>query len=453
MKEHLSLFDLIALTINTIIGIGVFLMPSSVLHTLSIGGWSLLSLAIAFVFILFIAYSYMLLGSIFQRTGGEYIYISRFLEPFFGFIDVWILNLSSLMFLVAEVKLLSALLYTWISPYLSGFRVHIDSYTLSTLVILMFAVLALSGNKGNNKVVDLLFVFLLSSFLLIIAFLGVKGLSHEILLENFSDFKMSEVLKGAFLMMWLYFGFNIGVNVGEEVKGKERNVFKGVVYSLIITFFVYFLLEIFIFSSFRVSEITKYDDILSLFSSQNLRSLYVVSNIAFVIVLVSKIPSLLTLMSRRFYAWGRDKILPEIFGALNQKRGVPWFSITFSAFLAILFLSLDFSTMDFVFISTIAVSINYFLMNLSALMLKYRKKRIYRRAKFRISHDTIIMIIGAILSLSLLYNIARINLFFLIFALLWFILGTVIYIWRRDIHLIKEKIREEIHHIMYHHEG
>ena len=84
--------DVIALTLNTIVGAGIFGLPSA-LHAAA-GGYSLYVLGAAFVLIATVAVCAAEVGSRFEATGGPVLYAREALGPLGAFTVGWLLYLT-----------------------------------------------------------------------------------------------------------------------------------------------------------------------------------------------------------------------------------------------------------------------------------------------------------------------------------------------------------------------
>jgi APA family basic amino acid/polyamine antiporter len=86
LKRELGLKEVIATVVTSVIGGGLFLTTIQIQDKIPIGSSIIFSYVIAAIPALFIALCYGVLSSALPSSGGEYVYISRIVDPFIGFI-------------------------------------------------------------------------------------------------------------------------------------------------------------------------------------------------------------------------------------------------------------------------------------------------------------------------------------------------------------------------------
>jgi len=84
----ISRWDITAIAINTIIGAGIFGLPSKV--TALIGGYSLIAFIVCALIVGFIVVCFAEVASRFQTTGGMYLYAREAFGPVAGFEVGWL---------------------------------------------------------------------------------------------------------------------------------------------------------------------------------------------------------------------------------------------------------------------------------------------------------------------------------------------------------------------------
>src|SRR6476661_2546351 len=105
-------WDLVAVTINGIIGAGIFGLPSKVY--LLIGGYSLLAFVACALVVMLIILCFAEVGSRFEETGGPYLYAREAFGPTVAFEIGWLIWLARLTAFAANCNLLvNYLTYFW----------------------------------------------------------------------------------------------------------------------------------------------------------------------------------------------------------------------------------------------------------------------------------------------------------------------------------------------------
>src|ERR1700704_6011127 len=112
-------WDLVALTINGIIGAGIFGLPSKIFAL--IGSYSLLAFGACAAVVMLIILCFAEVSSRFDQTGGPYVYARAAFGPTVAFEVGWLIWLARLTAFAANCNLLiNYLAYFW-SGALSGF--------------------------------------------------------------------------------------------------------------------------------------------------------------------------------------------------------------------------------------------------------------------------------------------------------------------------------------------
>lgn len=183
LAREMGLLGLVATGICSMIGAGVNVIPFMIQRNVpGIGPHVLLAYAIALFPAILAAFAYAILASAMPRAGGSYLYASRALHPFLGFIasfSQWFglsiaagvvayvlipffrdiassLGLSSLAMTLdsGPVRVTLALAFIWIFTLVNLLGIKTYQRTLVTLMILMFiggAVMIPSGFIFNHS--------------------------------------------------------------------------------------------------------------------------------------------------------------------------------------------------------------------------------------------------------------------------------------------------------------
>ena len=86
LRKELGLKEVIATVVTSVIGGGLFLTTIQIQDKIPIGSSVIFSYILAAIPALFIALCYAVLSSAMPSSGGEYVFISRIVDPFIGFI-------------------------------------------------------------------------------------------------------------------------------------------------------------------------------------------------------------------------------------------------------------------------------------------------------------------------------------------------------------------------------
>src|SRR5262249_29543373 len=133
-------WDLVAVTINAVIGAGIFGLPSRI-YSLA-GNYSLIAFVMCAVFAAMIVLCFAEVGSRFTETGGPYLYAREAFGPTAGFTIGWLMWLARITAFAANMSImLGYLSLFW--PVLEGGPVRattICSVTLALTIINLIGV-------------------------------------------------------------------------------------------------------------------------------------------------------------------------------------------------------------------------------------------------------------------------------------------------------------------------
>src|ERR1044071_1598 len=111
-------WDLVAVTINGIIGAGIFGLPSKVYSL--IGSYSLIAFIVCALVVMLIILCFAEVGSRFEKTGGPYLYAQEAFGPAVAFEVGWLIWLARLTAFAANCNLMINYLSFFWAPANSG---------------------------------------------------------------------------------------------------------------------------------------------------------------------------------------------------------------------------------------------------------------------------------------------------------------------------------------------
>src|SRR2546429_5099531 len=89
LPRKLDLVDSTSIVVGTMIGTGIFIVPSSIAQDLPSIGMILAAWILAGIISFFGALAYAELGAIMPRSGGQYVYLRESYGSFLAFICGW----------------------------------------------------------------------------------------------------------------------------------------------------------------------------------------------------------------------------------------------------------------------------------------------------------------------------------------------------------------------------
>lgn len=234
LLRAVGLKEIIALTINAIIGAGIFAIPANAAAILGI------SSPIAFVgaglFTLIIVLCFAELGGKFDRTGGAYLYASTAYSSTVAFVIGW-------MYFLARLTA-SAALSNKLADF-AGYFFPVYSPIRELLIIFAFLLLGIInylGVKFSSRIIN----FLTLAKLIPLSIFIVAGLifMNWNSLSGMSIPPLKSYTEALLLVMFVFTGFEvIGIPGGEMIRPK-RNLPLGLLIGTAITIVVYVLIQI-----------------------------------------------------------------------------------------------------------------------------------------------------------------------------------------------------------------
>ena len=234
LKRELRLFDGAALVVGSVIGSGIYLVPSDIAQIIHYPGL----IFIVWIFTSFVAYvgalCYAELGGLFPVTGGEYIFIREAYGPFFsflyGWIQFWVISSGCVATLAVACSMYILYLFK-VGPIAQKF--------ISVFFVFVLTVVNYRGIRFNALIQNVFAVIKVAVILgiVVIGFSLAKGDFGNIqpLFPAEFSWGILELFGLAMVAtLWAYEGWHLVCHIGGEMKNPQRTV----PYSLIIGLFV-----------------------------------------------------------------------------------------------------------------------------------------------------------------------------------------------------------------------
>ncbi|HKS30838.1 MAG TPA: amino acid permease [Chthoniobacterales bacterium] len=230
LPRTLGLRDLIWLTIGSVIGSGIFLVPSVVLR--QVNGFiipALLVWLVGGILSLLGALTYSELGAMKPATGGLYIYIRDCFGRFPAFLFGW-----TLFFVISSGSI--ATLAVAFSAYLSEI-VPLTPLLAKTISVLMIAAVALLNVIGTRASADVqgwttaakVFGILVMSFILLWLGRGFHGSGPTLWATSHSGSLAAGIGLAMISVLWAYEGWQFVTYSAGEVLNAKRSLPLGLV--------------------------------------------------------------------------------------------------------------------------------------------------------------------------------------------------------------------------------
>lgn len=226
------------------------------------------------------------------------------------------------------------------APQLGGLHLIMDVPAL--LIVALITAVVFVGIRESRSASNIMVIIKLCVVFLVI----VLG-AYYVQPENWSPFMpngISGVLKGVSAVFFAYIGFDAISTTAEECKDPQRDLPKGMIYSLIICTILYVLLALVLTGMVHYTRLNVGDPLALIFEARGLKW---ISGIVAVSAIVATASVLLVFQLGQPRIWmsmSRDGLLPGIFSRLHPKYKTPYISTIITGLLVAipaLFLNLD----------------------------------------------------------------------------------------------------------------
>jgi APA family basic amino acid/polyamine antiporter len=229
LLRELGLFDTTNLVVGTIIGSGIFLVPTEIARAVHTPGWILAVWAIGGFFTLLGALSLAELGAAMPQAGGIYTFIGRAFGPLMGFLCGWML------FTVATSGSIATLAVAF-PIYLGGFvpLTPTTSKVVSLAAIAILTWINILGVKNGARVQNVLTVLKvggLVAMVIVIFLLPAPAHAAPVAAPPLPPGPIGAAAVGTALVavLWAYEGWHDVSFAAGEIHNPQRNFPLGLV--------------------------------------------------------------------------------------------------------------------------------------------------------------------------------------------------------------------------------
>lgn len=389
----ISRIDLIAITINTIIGAGIFGLPSKV--NALIGSYSLFAFIACAVIIAFLVICFAEVSSRFEATGGSYLYANEAFGSVVGFEVGWLYWIVRITTFAANCNLLLAYLGFF---YPTANQGSIRIILVSLIVLIMFAV----NFVGVRQSAIFTNIFTVGKLIPLVVFIAVGLFFIQPQNFNFSVVPESGAFSSAVLILiYAFVGFEVAAIPAGEVKDPQRNVPIALLTALGIVAVLYILIQV--VSIGTLPELADSqrpladaaDKFLGYFGASFI-------TIGALISITGNLNSGFLTTSRIPYAMAEQDELPKVLAKTHRKFKTPHISLILTAIVILIF-TIQTSFIAALTISTITRLIVYATTCAALPVFRFRKDA--PEAKFKIPFGIIASVLSLLLTAWLLLSV------------------------------------------------
>ena len=369
LKRELGVFQAMMLGLGSIIGTGVFISIGIAAEVA--GNTVLLAIVCAAILALCNGISSAQLAANHPVSGGTYEYGYRWLGPRLGFTAGWLF-----MFAKSASAATAALGLAGYFTLMNGMAPD-DALLYALISVLLLALVALTGMKrsslANTVIVSITLLSLVAFIISGLYYSTSNAKSSTTELLTIFTAEPGNMLEAIALMFVAYTGYGRIATLGEEVKRPRRTIPASIMTTLFVSMTLYFLIGLVAilsvgarqFGSLATTETAPLTEIAKVFG--NPAVVWAIS-IGAITAMLGVLLNLILGLSRVLLAMGRRSDVPECFGKVHQKTGVPRVAILGVAVVITLLVLIGDVKMTWSF-SAFTVLIYYALTNLCAIRL------------------------------------------------------------------------------------
>jgi len=418
LSRQMGLFAVIATGVSSMVGASINVVPFMIHRSVpNIGPYVLWAFAFAAIPALFAGLAYAILSSAMPRAGGSYLYASRGLNPYLGFVasfSQWF-GLSIVIGVIAYISIpfIRDIAY---SSELYGLAELLDisivRVTMGLSLIWGFVYLNIRGIKSytNLLIPMVIVIFCLGSIVILsglfydaddflVALKEKEGLAH--VLSPNPNFEWRIFLAAAAILFSSFIGFDAIAQTGSEAKNPTRNLPLAILIAILGVGLFYFLFTASVYKIIPwsyISEQAQIKDITApgLLSYVLPKGLDLLILLGAAIALINDLPAMLLSVSRLMFAWAKDSIFPKQITKIHPKNKSPYIALMLAGVMSSIgVLGSHFAGDFFLGIDIMVTSmlVNFLLMSVTLLTLKKYNPKLSQEIKI-IKNRILQLIIG-----------------------------------------------------------
>jgi amino acid transporter len=382
-------------------GAGITVVPFMIQRNVpGIGPYVLPAYLFAAVPALLAALAYAILASAMPRAGGSYVYASRAINPYLGFVA----SFSQWFGLCIAIGVVSYVLIPFLRDVAAamGWQAFADTLdtgivrlSLALLFLWTFVVVNIRGVRLYERtLVPMMFLmFVLGAVVIVAGFLFDQGDFAAAVLEREgreigaggrSPFRIAVYLAAAAVLFSSFIGFDSIAQAGGEAKNPNRTLplAIGIAVATVGTFYLLFTAAVYhaVPWSFIAEEAASRDVTAPGLLGYLLPAGWTVAIVGgAAVALINDLPAMLLAVSRLMFAWAEDGIFPKRVASVHSRLHTPHVAIVLSGMMASVGILGSHLAGDFflgVDILVTSMLVNFLLMCVSVLTLPRRNQEI-----------------------------------------------------------------------------
>lgn len=356
-------WDLTAIVINTVIGAGIFGLPSKVAAL--VGTYSLVAFIVCAVIIAFVVLCFAEVSSRFRATGGAYIYTKEAYGSFVGFEVGWLFWITRFTAFAANCNILVNYLAHFHEPLKTGYL----RILIIALVVFGLTFVNVVGLKESVITTNIFTIGKLTALFLfvVVGIFFIEPVNFDFAVAPELDVFGSAVL----VLIYAFVGFESAVIPAGEMKNPKKNAPFALMTAIGIILTFYILIQIVAIGT--LPELANSEKPLADAAENFVGTAG--ANVIVIGALISILGNLnvgLLATTRLLFAMAEQKDIPQVFARLHERFKTPYISILISS-VAIFFFTVYSTFLGALKISTITRIIVYGMTCIALPIFRYRK--------------------------------------------------------------------------------
>lgn len=212
---------------------------------------------------------------------------------------------------------------TWVNaPVIAGYRIFMNIPAF--IIVVLVTILTYIGIKESKRSTNAMVVFKIAVIIFVIA-LGMFSVKPH----NWSPFLphgFEGVLKGVSAVFYAYIGFDAISTTAEECKNPQRDLPRGMIYSLVICTVLYILIALVLTGMVPYTDLNVTDPLAAVFEQTGQDWTGYIISFSAVIATTSVLLVFQMGQPRIWMSMSRDGLLPKVFSKIHHKYKTPSFS-------------------------------------------------------------------------------------------------------------------------------
>ena len=329
LRRELTLFDAVAIVVGTVIGSGIFLIPSSIANDLSSLGAVLAVWLLGGVLTIFGALSLAELGSMFPSTGGLCIYLRQAYGRFTAFLYAWGLLFMIHSGSIAALAVAFGLFAGQIVP-LTG----VQEKLISAALVALLTLINCWGIRGGKLTQNLIAAAKITGLAAIIVLLAVKGARPIRLSRLFAipasgiPFTFAHFGIALVAVLFAYEGWHIVSFVAGEMKRPQTDLPRGLYYGTAFVALVYLAANLGYYHLLTLAQIRGTSALAAYAVGVVLGPAARIAISALVLIsILGSLNGLILTGPRVYLAMAQERAFPALFGRIDARYRTPIFAL------------------------------------------------------------------------------------------------------------------------------